>query len=242
MLPPPRALLLDFGGVIVTSLRSPAEEVIPRVVDRVKQLIGELLSQEEIALELARADGLRDQLRDESHDYAEVSATRFWGELVADLWPQHAKETLVAHAEELTYLASFRPSWRLVEGMQELLEYTMGSGMPVCVVSNTRSGRAHRDFLERHGLTPAFAHQIYSDEIGLCKPHPEMIWAAARALDEPAAACWMVGDTLSKDVACARKAGAGAAILMSRKAAGAAEDNDADATVADGHELLRLLA
>lgn len=238
MLPATRVLLLDFGGVIVDSPRHESEEVIPRVVARVKQLIGGLLTEEEIALELARADALRDGLRGSSHDYAEVSAVRLWGELVADLWPEDAREKVVAHADELTYLWAYRPSWRLVDGIRELLDHTIGAGLPVAVVSNTRCGRAHRDILEKFGLTAAFAVQVYSDEIGVCKPHPEMIWTAARELDEPAAACWMVGDNPHKDIACARKAGAGMAILMGSSGDG----DDADATVANGHELLRLLA
>ncbi len=235
MLPAPRVLLLDFGGVIVDSPNTQNDELLPRVVKRVKELIGGLLSEEEIASELRRADVLRSQLRDSSHDYAEVGAQRLWGELVADGWPEETREKLVAHADELTYLWAYRPSWRVVDGMYELFDYTIGVGLPVVVVSNTRSGQAHRDHLEKLGLTPAFAAQIYSDELGVCKPHPEMIWAAARFLDEPAAKCWMVGDK-GKDVECARKAGAGAAILL-----GQVTGEEADATVADGRELLRLL-
>jgi len=53
----------------------------------------------------------------------------------------------------------------------------------------------------------------------------------------PVEACWMVGDQVNRDIACARTAGAGGAILM------AGEPNpDADWTVVDGHRLLALLA
>lgn len=73
MLPPPRALLLDFGGVIVDSPMKESDELVPRVAQRVKELVGNLLTEEEIALELRRADTLRSGLRDSSHDFAEVS-------------------------------------------------------------------------------------------------------------------------------------------------------------------------
>jgi len=88
------------------------------------------------------------------------------------------------------------------------------------------------------GLIGAFAHQIYSDELGVCKPNPEMIRVAAQMLWEAPKYCWMVGDK-RKDVECARQAGAGAAILMGDRPDAA--DADPDATVADGHELLKLL-
>jgi HAD superfamily hydrolase (TIGR01549 family) len=228
-------LLLDFGGVIVESARPESEELIPRVAERVKGLIGDLLTEEEIASELLRADRLRDRIRAETQ--RELSHERLWRELVADLWPEDAREKVVQRATELTYAWSYRPSWTLVEGITELLEYTLSVGLPVVVVSNTRCGQAHRDALERFGLTGAFAYQIYSDELGYCKPSPEMIWAAAQALWLPSAACWMVGDQ-QKDIECARGAGAGAAILMGGRPR---TGEDPDATVVDGHKLLKLV-
>jgi HAD superfamily hydrolase (TIGR01549 family) len=236
MLPPPRALLLDFGGVIVDSPRDFADEVMPSLVARVHRLIAGALSQDEVWAELIRADKLRDELRD-NEEHLELSHVRLWGELVADLWPDPAREAVVAHADELTYLWAYRPSWTIVPGIPELLEFTLGRGLPVTVVSNTRSGQAHRDALERLGVGTAFAAQIYSDEIGVCKPHPEMIRAAARAVDLPVSACWMVGDQVSRDIACARAAGTGGAILMAPQ-----PNPDADWTVVDGHRLLALLA
>ncbi len=237
MLPSPRALLLDFGGVIVDSPRTFPDEVMPGLVARVRQLIGGVLSEEEVLAELRRADKLRDELRDTSAEHVELSHVRLWGELVADVWPLPAREAVLAHASELTYLWATRPSWRLMEGMAELLEWTLGVGMPVAVVSNTRCGQAHRDALDRLGVGSAIAAQIYSDEIGVCKPHPEMILAAARELDVPVASCWMVGDQVAKDIACARRAGAGGAILVATQ-----PHPEADWTVVDGHRLLALVS
>ena len=210
--------------------------MIPQVVKGVKGLIGELLSEEEIASELARAQQLRLEFR--SRTGQEVGHEQLWREFVADLWPEDARKKVVAHATALTYAWANRPSWTLIDGVVELLEFTLSIGLPVTVVSNTRCGQAHRDCLERLGLIGAFAHQIYSDELGYCKPHPEMIRAAAQALWLPPSSCWMVGDK-RKDVQCARQAGAGAAILMGERPDAA--DADPDATVADGHELLKLL-
>ncbi len=237
MLPSPRALLLDFGGVIVTSPGSSHDEVLPAVVARVHQLIRGALSEEEILAELRRADKLRDEWRAGSEGHRELTHAQLWGDLVADLWPEQAREALLARAAELTYLWSMRPSWELVPGMAALLEFTLGVGMPVAVVSNTRCGQAHRDALDRLGVSPAIAAQIYSDEIGVFKPHPEMIRAAAREIDVPVGACWMVGDKVDKDIACARAAGAGGAILMASQ-----PHPQADWTVADGHRLLALVS
>lgn len=235
MLPAPRALLLDFGGVIVESTKSEEAETFPQLVKRVKQLIGPLLSEEEIASELRRGNAVRQEYR--ARTLQEPGHEQLWREFITDLWPEDARDKVLAHATELTYLWANRPGWRVVEGIAELLDHTLGQGLPVAVVSNTRCGQAHRDALERLGFTGAVAFQIYSDEVGFCKPHPELIAEACRLLDVPPKWCWMVGDK-GKDVDCARRAGAGAAVYLGQSPPAGQEP---DATVADGHKLLKLL-
>jgi FMN phosphatase YigB (HAD superfamily) len=229
-------LLLDFGGTVVISDRGHSQDVLPRLAQRVHRLINGVLTLEEVEAELKRADELRDELRREESECLELTHERLWGSLVADLWPDAALEAVVAHAAELTYEWTYRRTWRPVDGMPEVLDYTLQTGLPVAIISNTACGQAFRDALELLGLGGAFAVQIYSDELGRYKPHPEMVWAATRDLDVPTGACWMVGDTVHRDIEVGRRAGVGAAILMS-----AAPDSSADATVLNGHELLKLL-
>ena len=87
--------------------------------------------------------------------------------------------------------------------------------MPVGIVSNAHSGRAHRAILDQTGLTGRFAVQLYSDEVGIRKPHPGIIDLAARALGTSARRCWYVGDTLDRDVVAGRRAGV-AAVMVTR--------------------------
>ncbi|MEV4414211.1 HAD family hydrolase [Catellatospora sp. NPDC049609] len=243
MLPSPSALLLDFGGVIVESGRStqPTRDLVVRV----HRLVGGALTEDEIVASLQRADDLRDERRAASTEFLELSHEQLWGELIAEQWPAMARAAVLVHAGDLTRQWARRPDWRLRPGMADLLDFTIGRGMPVAVVSNTRSGQAHRDMLDELGVTGAFAAQIYSDELGVFKPHPSMIWAAARELGVQAAQCWFVGDQVGKDIVCARRAGTAAAILMPygtkpRQGDGTPETTP-DAVVADGTELLDLL-
>jgi beta-phosphoglucomutase-like phosphatase (HAD superfamily) len=114
----------------------------------------------------------------------------------------------------------------------------------VAVVSNTLCGAAHRDFLARAGLDGLFATQVYSDEVGVRKPNPEMARLAARRLQVAIEDCWFVGDSPVRDLACARRAGVSTAILMrARRTAGeqALGGHTADATIDDGHGLLALI-
>jgi N-acetyl-D-muramate 6-phosphate phosphatase len=239
VLPAPRALLLDFGGVIVES--TPSDDDLDALVGRVHLLIRRALSEEEIRTDLKRADKQRSADRNASADHVEIKHEQLWGQYVAEHWPAEARATVIYHAVELTRLWARRPGWRLRQGITDLLDYTLGRGLPVAVVSNTRSGLAHREVLDDFGVSPAFATQIYSDEVGVFKPHPEMIWAAARELSVSPGACWFVGDQVAKDIACARAAGAGAAILMPSSDREQPAEPVPDLVVADGHELLAAL-
>lgn len=238
---PPRALLLDFGGVIADTAPD-ADHVDPAIYERVHHVIRGALPIERIQADMAAAEELRNAWRSDP-EHPELTHAQLWGAYVAKDWPVPAQAAVVEHCAELTSMWANRRQWALVEGMTELLDYTLGRGIAVAVVSNTMSGRPHRDFLERAGLTAALAAQFYSDEVGLFKPNPELLLTAARFLDEPIGRCWFVGDSVSRDVECGRRAGIGAMILRP-SSAWTDEDKTAahvDAVAADGHEILKLL-
>jgi len=237
---PPRALLLDFGGVIAEDPRE-SEAVEAALAARVHEIIRGVLPIEQIRADLAAAVRARHVWRSDPAN-PELSHAQLWGAYVAKDWPVPARAAVVEYCSELTCRWATR-QWSVVEGIPELLDYTLSRGLPVAVVSNTMSGRAHRDFLERTGLASALGPQIYSDEVGIFKPHPEMLLTAARILDEPIGKCWFVGDSVQRDVACGRAAGIGAMILRPSPY-WTSEDKtaaDADAIAADGHEILKLL-
>src|SRR5699024_11006984 len=103
--------------------------------------------------------------------------------LLADL-PATVRSALALDAREL--LAAMAP---LVAdhyqrpGITELLAECAARGIRLGIVSNAHSGRAHRAILEHLGLAETFGVQIYSDEVGIRKPHPDMIRLATEALD-----------------------------------------------------------
>ncbi|NUT32704.1 MAG: HAD family hydrolase [Hamadaea sp.] len=234
---PPRALLLDFGGVLAEAIPDVPDPALP---DRVHGLIGRAVPVARIAADMRAAEVARAEWRADA-ERPELTHAQLWGDVVAKDWPEEAREIVVGWSVELARAWAAR-DFALVDGVSELLDYTLGRGLPVAIVSNTRCGLAYRDFLESQGLTAAFAAQIYSDELGVFKPHPRMIIEATRAIDVPASSCWFVGDSLSRDVECGRRAGVGAAILRpSTYWGGDKWDAEPDAVVADGHELLKLL-
>lgn len=217
-LPAPRALLLDFGGVVVTTTKRPtwAEELAQRIVDRALPArlalrvedVEQSLRTGRTALSLWKNAASR-RLKPRELTAREVVEDF----LLADL-PDRARATLALDAGWL--LAEMGPlvaDHAVRPGIPELLELCRERGIGLAIVSNAHSGRAHRRILDELGLGRAFGVQLYSDEVGIRKPHPGMISRAAEALGVDPAETWYVGDTLDRDVVAGRRAGAGAVLI-----------------------------
>jgi N-acetyl-D-muramate 6-phosphate phosphatase len=238
MLPRPDALLLDFGGVLADA--PPQRPAPPDLVLRLYNLVGGALTPGEIQRSLTEGHAAYARWRDEDWP-DEMPREEVWDRFVIAGWPRTAKAAVRAVVGRLSYEWAWRDGWALRPGIAELLDAV---DLPMAVVSNTLSGAAHRDFLAKAGVGGRFAAQVYSDEAGVRKPNPQMVWYATQALGVPAEPCWLVGDSRVRDIACARRADVRTAILMrsprtdrEHPAAGP----EPDATVADGFGLLDLL-
>ncbi len=242
MLPPPAALLLDFGGVLADA--PPQRAAPPELVLRLYNLTGGVLAPGEIQRSLTEGHAAYARWRDEDWP-DELPQTEVWDRFVIADWPRTAQAAVRSTVGRLSYDWAWRDSWALRPGIAELLDAAAAAGIPMAVVSNTLSGAAHRDFLAKAGVGGLFRAQIYSDEAGVRKPNPQMIWYATGELGVPAEACWFVGDSRRRDVLCARRADLAAAILM-RSPRTDREHPDGwpepDAVVDDGFGVLDLLA
>jgi N-acetyl-D-muramate 6-phosphate phosphatase len=242
MLPAPAALLLDFGGVLAEGA-GPFDPAPPELVLRLYNLTGGVLTPGEISRSLTDGEAGYRAWRDEDQPF-ELGHEEIWGRFVTAGWPGPAREAVRAHADRLSHDWAYRPQWALRPGIPEALRSARAAELPMAVVSNTLSGSAHRAFLDKAGVGGLFVTQIYSDEAGVRKPNPEMIWRATRELGVPTEQCWHVGDSYQRDVVCARRADTAAVVLM-RSRRTAQEDPTAwpepDAVVDDGFGLRDLL-
>lgn len=242
----PAALLLDFGGVIVEA--PPRQDRRDDLVRAVHRAVNGAVSPDRIAADLSAASDAYAKWRDEAaarERPTEISQTYLWHDLVAGSWPAPAREAVRRSAAELSRIWAHRPGWRVRPGIRQALATATAAKLPVAVVSNTLSGAAHRAFLRAGGLSADIREQIYSDEVGVRKPSPEPLTQAAARLGVQVGQCWFVGDSLHRDILCARRAGAGAAILMLSRRTLSEPPLDGvapDATVDDGHGLTILLA
>ncbi|MGW4498501.1 HAD family hydrolase [Micromonospora sp. NPDC004336] len=245
MLRTPRALLLDFGGVLADA--PPRPPAPPGLVRRLAALVDGAVPDEQIARDLGEGARAYARWRDDvgrTGDPVELPHGQVWAGFVTRTWPPAARAAVDREATPLAYAWTWRESWAVRPGIPEALRHAAGTGLPMAVVSNTLCGAAHRDFLSAAGLSGLFAAEFYSDEAGPRKPNPQLALLAAEAVGVPVGDCWFVGDSVHRDVACARRAGTGAAILMRSPRT----DREAplpgvepDARIEDGHGLLALL-
>jgi FMN phosphatase YigB (HAD superfamily) len=237
----PAALLLDFGGVLADA--PPQRAAPPELVLRLYNLTRGALSPGEIQRSLTEGHAAYARWRDEDWP-DELPQAEVWERFVIGGWPRAAQVAVRGSVAKLSYDWSWRHAWALRPGIAGMLAAAEASGIPMAVVSNTLSGAAHRDFLARAGVGRLFGAQIYSDEAGVRKPNPQMIWHAAGELGVPAEGCWFVGDSRQRDIVCARRAEVAVAVLM-RSARTDREDPDAwpepDATISDGYGLMKLV-
>lgn len=249
MLVAPGALLLDFGGVITDGPES------PQWTDEVAERVGGLLAEHGVAPVprdvIVTALLTDDRAADGNWQPAapvQRSASALWAEVLAVDWPAAARELVALNGALLVReigTAKFARHWRLRPGIDDLIRAAAARAVPLAVVSNTICGELHREFLESAGLGRYFDVQLYSDEEGVRKPNPELVWRATRALGVDPATCWFVGDTVSRDVLVARRSGVGAAVLMRSGRLERPPHPDGvepDVSVADPVELHALLA
>jgi FMN phosphatase YigB (HAD superfamily) len=237
VLPRPGALLLDFGGVLADA--PPQRTAPPELVLRLYNLTHGARSPGEIQRSLTEGAIAYARWRDEDHP-DELSQAEVWDRFLIAGWPRTAQAAVRTAIGKLSYDLTYRHNWALRTGIPEALDLATDRGVPLAVVSNTLAGAAHRDFLAKIGVAKLFGVQIYSDEAGVRKPNPQMIWNATDELAVAPEHCWFVGDSRRRDIVCARRADVAAAILM-RSPRTEATGEAPDATIDDGFGLVALL-
>ncbi|MFI8527383.1 HAD family hydrolase [Promicromonospora sukumoe] len=214
----PEALLLDFGGVIFQTRKRPEEwpGVAAYVAEHLARA-GHRIATEDLETVLRGGNtALKSWKNAQSRrlEPTELTHREIWRDFYGSPLPAAAREVLAGSAGLLQHhLTATLAEHTVRPGIPELLDLARDLGVPLGIVSNAHSGRAHRALLDEHGLGDAFAVQVYSDEVGIRKPHPGMIELAAAALGTAPERCWYVGDTYDRDVVAGRRAGVGAVVL-----------------------------
>jgi len=125
------------------------------------------------------------------------------------------RERLLAAADELSffyethyYVRSLRPEAPAV--LQALDE----RGFRLAIISNTLSRRLVPSKLAEYGIAYHFDPVVTSASLGWRKPNERIFEEATRVMQLPPEACAYVGDTVSRDVIGARRAGFGLVVQI----------------------------
>ncbi|MFG3407407.1 HAD-IIIA family hydrolase [Streptomyces sp. NPDC048142] len=218
----PEALLLDFGGVVFHTEKRPegrreAAALLHRHLARAGHVVPEGTLRVSLDAGLAALKDWKNAAG-RRREPVELTHREIWEDFLASDLPDPVRAVLAGSAGwllgELTPLLSehtVRP------GVRELLHTARRLGIRVGIVSNAHAGRSHRALMREHGLEELVDVQLYSDEVGIRKPHPGIVEQAARALATRPERCWFVGDTIDRDVAAGHRAGAAAVIVTRDK-------------------------
>lgn len=101
-----------------------------------------------------------------------------------------------------------------IEGALDAVKAAARRG-PVGVISDSglSPGSSLRTLLERNGFLPYFESVVFSDEVGVSKPHARMFDACAAGLGVEPSELLHIGDLETTDVAGAKAVGARAALF-----------------------------
>ena len=147
----------------------------------------------------------------------------------------------IAHMWELThYHRALRPRVR------EMLEGLRALGLKLGVISNTAALYQVFDSLEEYGIRDCFSDVTLSSVTGLRKPLPDIFCVSMRQLRVRAEECAYVGDTVSRDVIGAKRAGFACAIqicskLTGIKDKGVCREFEPDRVISDIYDVLPLM-
>ncbi|MER7726297.1 HAD family hydrolase [Streptomyces sp. NPDC096323] len=243
---PPRALLLDHGGVLIRSVKRP--ERMPAFADRVLALAGGLtgLDRERVLHDIRAGRAAYGNWKNGTAREAaprEVTHREMWAEFIAADWPEAARAAVTAEATALCRGLVLAESDKAHDpAMVQVLRLCQEHGIRTGIVSNTLVGALNREMAAAGGIAPYLGVQVYSDETGHRKPGPHLLLLAARALGTDPADCWYVGDNYDRDVVCGIRAGVGRTVLLRPEARlDPAAYPQPDTVVHDGEGLLELL-
>jgi putative hydrolase of the HAD superfamily len=181
----------------------------------------------------------------------ELPPERIWSQYVfhgaAGERPRGWERRLAAAAEEIALFYEDRFfTRRLRPEAPAALAALRERGLRLAVISNITSRRIVPQKLAGYGVDRSFETVVTSVDFGRRKPHASIFLETARRMALQPEACAYVGDTVSRDVIGARRAGFGLAIQIRSFLTGIAdrgtEGVEPDAVIRDLIEVVGLVA
>jgi len=158
--------------------------------------------------------GLRRYKTQQTVANRELPPERVWADyLLAGLGiPTETIEPLADELSDFFETRFFRRDLR--EGVRDVLVHLRSQGLRIGMVSNTISRGQVPALLRRYGIREYFDPVVLSAVYGWRKPDPKILLHAADLASAKPEACAYVGDTISRDVLGARRAGFGLVVQI----------------------------
>ena len=150
-----------------------------------------------------------DALWKSRRDLSTLEQTRLYLEIALGAGVGGIGESVLNEAAERYGDSLLHHPPRAVDGAREALVHARSRGLRVAVICNTgrTPGLVLRRILGTLGLAEHIEHFCFSNELGICKPHPEIFRLALEPLDVRPEEAIHVGDRPDLDLAGAREAG-----------------------------------
>lgn len=140
-----------------------------------------------------------------------------------EIWPEYYLRDFGFPREQIARIAeTLAQTWETVHYHRELrpqvretLETLRLRGYKLGVLSNTASLYSVFQVLENYGIREYFEDVTLSSITGYRKPHPGIFEISTRQLRSSPENCMYVGDTVSRDIVGARRAGFGQVVQIS---------------------------
>jgi FMN phosphatase YigB (HAD superfamily) len=203
------AILFDMGGTLSYTTEND-ETNRNRLLIQLQELIGSQAPLAEFtALLVERGRAYRKWAK---ATMRELEEPRIWVEWMLPEFPSSQVAPQAARLN-LLFLKAMRTR-QFLPGAQETVLELFHRGYRLGMVSNTTSTREALEMWEEVEMTGFFETVLLSCIFGRRKPDPGMLVAAACQLGVAAERCAYVGDRPDRDVAAARQAGYGQAIII----------------------------
>ena len=241
-----RAILFDMGGTLEHFYYDP-DMRLAATADLV-QLLAEKGSNVSLTIpELyARIEkGIAQYRTHQEITSRESPPERFWADyLIVDVGiPTHKVEEMANELSDFFETRFFRRSMR--DEAPEVLKILHERGFLMGMISNTVSRSQVPAHLSRYGIREYFDPVVLSVDYGWRKPDPRIFWHAANLIGVEPHLCCYVGDTTSRDVLGAQRAGFGMVVqipsFLSSQVDTGDERAEPDAHIGDLRELLDLV-
>jgi len=219
---PIRAVVFDLGGTLEHVYY---DDTVHEAATRdLQQLLAERGIDPGLGLSQLRdavLSGMKAYQEWREQSEVELPAARVWAEFIfRNGGPGHGLQgewsrRLAAEAEDLAFFYETHFQVRSVRPEAPALLHTLQQeGYALAVISNIISHRTVEHSLRTYGIAQYFAPVLTSARFGCRKPNARIFLEAARLMDLPPADCAYVGDTVSRDVIGAQRAGYGLAIQI----------------------------